>query len=264
MDEQLFVNTMELSAALYQKLHPRCSENDIIVNLSLPERFSGLNVPNYLEVKKSSIHGNGVFAKVDIGKDKVVCIYPVHGIVETEKNIFHRLYSRFHQVKPTHFNIDDYKFNISKDWGRKHIYGDPKIHDYFSLGHMINDSCRNANKLKKTNIGKDILQYLLQTFHNSNCYFKISKYYIYVLTTKKISKGEELLTSYGFSYWFEYKPQKLISLYLKYLESLPTKMQKSGIELLRDSNGQKRLALKPSLKMETAVSRILETKTATH
>ena len=39
MDEQLFVNMMEFSATAYQKLHPVCSENDIIVNLSLPERF---------------------------------------------------------------------------------------------------------------------------------------------------------------------------------------------------------------------------------
>ena len=41
-------------------------------------------------------------------------------------------------------------------------------------------------------------------------------------------------------------PENLISLHLKYLEPLPTKMHPSGIELLRDSNGQKQLALKPS------------------
>ena len=244
MQEQKFVDFMETAVGVRKVAFPSITDRDIAFTLYTGMVSAGVAdaspFENCLEVKDSPIHGQGVFAKTDINKDLVVCIYPCDGVIEKNK-----LFSTSLKSLPTHFNPHSYKFALRSrhsggaEWaagkqGGKSvskrvneviddqicIYGDPSIRNDYCLGHLINDSYKDVAELKNKDIGKMVLKYMIKAGHYKNCAFVVTRYYIYVKTTTAIAKGEELMAPYGFPYWFDLPCPEIMKLYRNYVASL--------------------------------------------
>ena len=240
MQEQNFVDFMETCVGLRKASVPSSTDKDIAFALYTAMVREKPPFENCLEVKDSPIHGKGVFAKTDINKGRVVCIYPCDGVIEKNK-----LFSTSLKSLPTHFNPHSYKFALRSrrsggaEWtaakrrdklvskytnevinDQIYIYGDPSIRNDYCLGHLINDSYKDVAELKNKNIGKMVLKYMIKAGHYKNCAFVVTRYYIYVKTTTAITKGEELFAPYGFQYWFDLPCPEIMKLYRNYVASL--------------------------------------------
>ena len=162
--------------------------------LPLPLPFEEIN--NSAEVKESS-HGKGVFALRDIEENKVVTIYPNHGIQLS--NGYGTILSKLEIPSEEKF----WEYALNMDDGSV-LYGDPSRLDSGLLGHMLNDSANDVDKIKcykPDELIRGCLNYEIKSKQNDNCML-LNKHGIgYVITTKKIKKGDELLASYGFEYW---------------------------------------------------------------
>jgi hypothetical protein len=82
MEEQKFIDLMFM-IMLTSKV-----EDDFASNVTEFIRKNGLPFKNCLEIKESSIHGKGVFAKRDISSGMIVGVYPCHGVIEDRKYSF--------------------------------------------------------------------------------------------------------------------------------------------------------------------------------
>jgi hypothetical protein len=148
---------------------------------------------NKVEVKKSNVHGNGVFATQQIAKCEVVTLYPFHVIF---KNGYDK-YKFAKNINPVPYNqFNGYKYTTDD----KHltIAGLPNIHDNPTyLGHILNDYCNSSCETF----------YREQTLLGSNCIFQDivdlnnKCIYVAVITIADIGVGEELFVSYGNEYW---------------------------------------------------------------
>lgn len=140
---------------------------------------------NKVELKKSKIHGNGVFATQVLEDGDIVTFYPIH-IILIDNNV---AFNDMHQE-----NYDDYVYGI---FGQISIAGIPeKCDDPTYLGHMINDGSCAKNRT---------IYYKYST--RSNCtFFNVVDvnticYCVAIIATRRIEIGEELLLSYGWNYW---------------------------------------------------------------
>lgn len=156
-------------------------------------------------VKKSSIHGNGVFAKCNIKKDSIITIYPVNSIYYTN-NLGEKI---------IHFNnnkifdcIDNKKYMIGSHDDIE-VYGDPyNISNNALIGHIINDSAcftidnENIDDISLKNI---ICEYILKSNNNSILKNNKDKTLYYIIATKDINECDEILMSYQPKYWLNNK-----------------------------------------------------------
>lgn len=165
---------------------------------------------NKVEVKKSKIHGYGVFAKKNILKDKLITFYPGdiieylpnkdRGINDHITGVFHskRFVKQFGTTCDKKFRNNDYAYDINKNYT---IIGSPYFKkDSNYMGHFINDGAKSNSTNKSNEIYKTI------TTLKANCKFYNLKedLHIAIISTKKIKKGEELFISYGIRYWKSY------------------------------------------------------------
>lgn len=154
---------------------------------------------NKVEVRKSNIHGNGVFAKQDIKKNEIVTFYPV--------DILQLYLSDDEQIG---FFSDRYLKKFGKDINRSNLYkyscnnkniilGEPSFIDNNNyIGHIINDVATHD----KT---KSSIKKYKKLSNKANCGFynllEYNELCIPVIVEKDIKKDEELLISYGVPYW---------------------------------------------------------------
>lgn len=171
--------------------------------------YSKLN-NHMIEIRKSDIHGNGVFAKENIKNGTVVTFYPVDGYSEnseTDYKIADDWTNDNNTDNNTDNNID--VTNVYENYScvindNLKIIGNPNNTNKSELlGHMINDSI--GCTFEDTNLDKikdGIYEYYLKS--NNNCKLKINEKYglIYVVATKDIEKNEELTYQYGPMYWY--------------------------------------------------------------
>lgn len=220
MEEQLFVNMMTMISGTTSDTS----------NMTWFIKQKGLPFENCLEVKKSNIHGNGVFANRDIPAGMVVTMYPEHGIIENG-NIY--VMEPYKQYYTDHVNIDDYKISMND---RYFIYGIPKLQDNYLVGHLINDSYPYVNEtkyLEKQAFGKMLEKYFINTSARNNCVFVKQLGIVYIKTTKPIKAGQELLTYYGLGYWCKTLTQDEINeMTRQYIQSLTGKKQQFMFDLL--------------------------------
>ena len=164
-----------------------------------------LVLKDQVEIREVSAYGKGVFAMEDLEADQVVTIYPAH-IVHKRGDL------HLYKVAGATFSEDtfwDYSLNM-KDGSV--ISGDPTICLPGYLGHMINDSTTESEHIKKCNIDEIInesIKYKIKSIKNDNCLLANKNGIGYVVTTKKIKKGEELFTSYGAAYWTNLKKKDI-------------------------------------------------------
>ena len=233
MDEQSFVDQMEM-VIMPMKAFRKPDEIDIprIITETLTRCGVHPSLENLLEIKNSSIHGKGVFAKENISPNQVVSIYPCHGVINGDIVYCTKENRGNYELMP--FKPDEYKIKLSKK-GDIFIYGNPHIQDEGLVGHLINDSCKDVCEFKninKHNI-KKCLMYMLNSIKSDNCTFVQCEDYVYVKTTKYINKGEELITSYGYSYWSELKSYELNLLMKEYIQSCSKSQQDYILHLFK-------------------------------
>jgi len=123
------------------------------IDLMMKKSFTDLD---NAEVRKSEIHGNGVFAKKDIKIDEIITFYPADILqlyIGDDESIlrFSKKYLEFYNEENFKSNFDKisncYRYNCNN---RNSIIGDPAFIDNPNyLGHMINDSISH-NKTRKS------------------------------------------------------------------------------------------------------------------
>lgn len=205
------------------------SDKDIILRIGqvlLEEMFS--KEMYTVEVRKSSIHGSGVFATSKILKGDIVTLYPCHIIayINQEKKEFKYADldgnckesdcdSNYCQFLRQNGNDDVYTIGIPSRTSNR-IY----------LGHMINDSLPVKNNINMTpntseELGNAYIDYFMLTMNRANCRLISKEYYSYFEASKDIEVGEELLACYGYTQWCKYEGNKFNNLYKGFLDSLP-------------------------------------------
>jgi hypothetical protein len=224
MDEQSFVDLMEM-VIIPMKMARKPKPIDIPIIIT--EMLSGMTLPgleNLLEIKNSSIHGKGVFAKNDIHPNQVVSLYPCHGMIKGKIKYCEEKQSG--DYDDLLFNPNNYKIKLKTS--DISMYGNPYIQDEGLVGHLINDSYKDVSdleKLNKHNI-KNCFKYMLNSIKCDNCNLVQGNDYVYVKTTKHINKGEELFTHYGYPFWcFELKTSEIDLLMKEYILSLSVSQQ---------------------------------------
>lgn len=144
------------------------------------------------EIKNSNVHGKGLFASKNLNRGDPVTFYPFDMIIKTgTSKIFRNILKNENLV----YLNTNYKLCV----GNYSFVGDPEILKPGFLGHMTNDSCKvtiDDIKHTKKQIRNKIAEYYLNS--NNNCVFENG----YVVALKEIKKGEEILTGYGFNYWY--------------------------------------------------------------
>jgi hypothetical protein len=161
-----------------------------------------------VEVKPSSIAGNGLFAKKKILKDELITFYPGDIIEYTPKadrntdgHMGISFYSkRFKKkfadaVNDEKLRDNDYAYTVNKYYT---IIGCQDFKDDANyLGHFINDSLRCESDTKS-----GIVDYVYASTLKSNCtFYRLKDLHVAIIATKDILIGEELLMTYGPGYW---------------------------------------------------------------
>jgi len=213
----------------------KLSEEDIITKLYLLKQNQSLNLKkslieknifstlfsfidnpyplqnNNIELKKSQLHGLGVFATENIEPNTIVTFYPAHAIINNNSVYLHN------NINFEYAN--DYKLYFKNNIT---ISANPNIIDNTLLiGHLLNDSVciskeieyiEHLEQLDQTEqikkVKYDICKYLINS--NNNCQFVKNDYgFCYVKTIKFVKKGDELLLSYGPLYWLTKQRREL-------------------------------------------------------
>jgi hypothetical protein len=232
MDEQSFVDIMEmLIIPVLMLKKPDILDIPRIITESFTQTGTLPNFKNLLEIKNSSIHGKGIFAKNNIHPNQVVSLYPCHGTINGELQ-YSEIKNRgdFGDIL---FNPNEYKIKLISNI---FIYGNPYIQDEGLVGHLINDSYQNVYDFKNLNKHnmKNCLKYMLDSIKSNNCALVQCENYVYVKTTKYINKGEELFTHYGFPFWCsELKPYEVDLLMKEYIFSHSKSQQDYIIRLFK-------------------------------
>jgi SET domain-containing protein len=139
-----------------------------------------------VELKKSNVHGNGVFATQVLEKGTIATFYPVHVMLRNNDVIYR---------EPHNEDYYDYIYGIN---GQISIAGTPRIcNNSTYLGHMINDgSCaKNRQAYDKYSSERSNCTFFNIIDGNSFCYC------VAIIATRRIEIGEELFISYGWRYW---------------------------------------------------------------
>lgn len=137
-----------------------------------------------VEIRKSNIAGNGVFAKEDIKKGEDLCIYDGEYIAYDKINVC-KDDMTYALTRPNNFTILGYK--------------EPKSE--IGIGQIINDgACPNFEILIFDNVVNELEKYNTETANNMNVALK-NDGSTTMVSLKDIKKDEELFYSYGQKYW---------------------------------------------------------------
>lgn len=189
--------------------HYKKSNDNLIKNL-INFTKNPIQIKQYIEVRKSQIHNNGVFAIKNIKKNKIITFYPAHAICDTRRKYDKITYAS------NKFKINyKYQYPISDDY---FIYGNPNDYSNYSLlGHMINDSSYiDSIDISSTEIKNSVARYILSSNNNCRIKYDPDTDIVYILTIKPIKKDEEILMSYLPILWL--KPNQ-INIYKDLLEN---------------------------------------------
>lgn len=155
-------------------------------------------------IKPSKIHGNGLFAKVNINKGDIITLYPCDVLAyypEEKRDSVGYIFSeeiRDNDIIKNNFNNNrkfykDYQYAINNTYS---IIGMPEINNNPAyLGHICNDGAQ-GHTIKDKEIYEKI------SVIKSNAYYKnICDCMIAIVAFRDIKPGEEILVTYGHGYW---------------------------------------------------------------
>lgn len=149
---------------------------------------------NYPISIKPAKHGRGLFSDSYIPIDTVVTLYPAHYLCVKVKGDTHTV------IHPQGLPPIDPAYRISLN-DIVSFTGCPEITDNpWFFGHMPNDPC-DISLLKK---GKEhkFLQHYSVAVHHANVRFHTEHDCIYLVSTRPIKAGDEIVVAYGPDYWF--------------------------------------------------------------
>ena len=170
-------------------------------------------------IKPSKIHGNGVFALNNIKKDELITIYPAHYLIVRPNG-----YNKCKEAGTVHFilksdivednelNINDdikidYTFHINDYYS---ICGDPRLTDDCNfVGHMINDGIKGHSTEDDINTLDNNIYNNITGLKNNSRFKIIDDYCVAIVSTRDITKDEEILIGYNYAYWVEHNTYEL-------------------------------------------------------
>lgn len=156
------------------------------------------HLSNEIEVRKSTIHGNGVFSKKTIKEGAIITFYPFDGYYDDNSKKYKTCNN---WTMNDNYNFEEYLCVVNENLT---IMGDSrKILNSSLLGHMFNDSIECCFKsLHENDIKNAMYDYYMKS--SNNCKLKINEEYgiVYVLAIKDIEPNEELTFEYSPLYWF--------------------------------------------------------------
>lgn len=170
-------------------------------------------------VASSKIHQLGVFANKDLALGDIITIYPADIVVETvneeskECNLLvsKELYDlKFSNIEFTKENVieqcSDFFYNYLITLTENiNISGSPEFNSNPTYcGHMIND----GTEILPTDESM-IDDYVNSSQLASNCGFKNFNNVLFVIASKDIKQGEEILVTYGHNYWINDRNKKM-------------------------------------------------------
>jgi len=158
--------------------------------------FNKLDV---VEVRKSKVHGNGVFAKQNIKKDEILTFYPIDILklkVDDDSCIatFSKRYlNKYGAVYDDRFT--DYQYRMPDN---NLIIGCPDFTDNNNfIGHIINDISKHNKTSKSIKKYKNDIKKCNAILYNCSD----NNLYVPVLASRDIIQNEEIFVSYGVQYW---------------------------------------------------------------
>lgn len=199
------------------KLHRALQKMDQLMSLSngesVPIRPFLSSLTKSVQVQKSSIHGMGLVATRNIKQGSLLCLYPAHaigseqdGFVWESSDDNQNAYFQNHAPSLSSFILcTDQPFfsrtSLLQTDDSLYIDVNPTIMDLKStawVSHFINDGSTVQNLSEE-----GILEYYQRSNAARNCIhipFGPSPV-LATIATRKIKKGDELLTTYGSLYW---------------------------------------------------------------
>lgn len=200
----------------WSKTYPNANPDDIMNTFSNYSQAIILKTNfgfNKTYVKKSQIHGTGVFALRPIRQSEVFTIYPAHYIVNQVEDI-----SNLNVEQPEKVGlaikcifssvVQENSLSLTNDIRQKYtignICGDPRLNTNTDfVGHLLNDAVKGHKEtsVEKTQKEKDIYEKLAGCRNNSAFISLYDDSCICLVATRDIQPNEELFTSYGYEYW---------------------------------------------------------------
>ena len=163
----------------------------------------GLNIDKTY-INHSKIHGNGLFAKVNINKGDIITLYPCDVLAyypEEKRETVGYMFSeelQNNEDSKSKFNTNrafykDYQYSINNTYS---IIGLPEINNNPAyLGHICNDGAQ-GHSIKDKEIYEKI------SVIKSNAYYKnICDCMVAIVAFRDIKINEEILVTYGHGYW---------------------------------------------------------------
>lgn len=203
-----FLNTDYLKNYKNQLSKKTLNNNEYVIDKCKLEYLSAILSFEFdkVELKKSLIHGLGVFAKQNINKGELITFYPGDFVEYTpneDRHLSHqvkaifrseRFENKFGALTDSKYRNNDYAFDLNSFYciiGCNYFTDDPNY-----LGHFINDGAKTNSTEKQNEI------YLKISNLKRNCKFHILKdLHVAIIATKNINIGEELFIRYGLGYW---------------------------------------------------------------
>ena len=160
---------------------------------------------NVAKVRKSRIHGLGLFSTREISKGELITFYPAHYAIRYGEQRPDGKYTvqascalcTRDKCLREHITSNKYALEIKSEHGRYTIYGDPEFsNDAMYLGHFINDGAKPGDSTKSK------LLYELVSLEKQNCAFvNLEGFASVVVAMQDVPAGAEFFVHYGTSYW---------------------------------------------------------------
>ncbi len=166
-------------------------------------------VPSGLDkvrVLPSSVHGNGVFARVNIKKGDVITMYPADYVTAKPREGLEKRWYKTNGEITTQTECEMmYLYLAVVENTIFQIAGDPDKYSAASCGHLINDGASLDNPNFTLD---DMNEYLVKSWCLQNCTFvPIAGCAVAVVATKSIAKGSEVFAAYGVPFWGQFCPR---------------------------------------------------------
>jgi SET domain-containing protein len=219
-----------------------CKEEEIFYDLYyslfiMPEplRNKMFSFYEFVELKQSVIHGQGLFAKQNIKKGSVITIYPCDTLVNEKTGLC------MSGSKNQELYIK-YSSNYKLCCGDYSIIGFPDKKIFH--GHFINDACPCVDEilqelLKEVNyksFNKSNIKFMLKSLDRINCKVEYNKSVAYIVASRDICPGEEILMSYGLAYWTDIKKITIKEYFDKYFKEITANQRRYIYNLMNTVN----------------------------
>jgi hypothetical protein len=193
-----------------------------------------------VEVKKSPLHGKGVFATAKIKKHDILTFYPSHTLYITDAVVESTEYYDTDSKRP----LRDLEYGYTQFSDKSYTImslGDPiQTMEPALLAHMVNDFLPSDSKINflpesGEKLIKEWARYEELREELSNAHMVRHKYHTYIAATKDIEAGEEVLVGYGYPFWVKVEQDVFDKLLAEGFAGLSESADSKLIDLIKKS-----------------------------